>query len=273
MLSLISGETQFVALDPAETALARAKGAKVKIVAPVIVGMPVYIVVPQSSPVRSVLDLKGKTIATATAPITSYSALQSLFTKNGFVEVAKDQWRPKGSSAEGDTINIVQVALGNEIALIKAGRADAANVQPPFEAVAGKTMNTRILYRYATEGEFLFNVISVMEDTIRRNPDVVQRFVNAMAKTYCFIRQSPDEASKIATKYLERLDPDVVSASFRQMTTDHAFPKSPTISHEAFDNNFNKLLVETNHPAARANFEDLMETSFAQKAEAQYACN
>jgi len=273
MLSLISGETQFVALDPAETALARAKGAKVKIVAPVIVGMPIYIVVPESSPVRSVKELKGKTVATATAPIPSYSALQSLFTKNGFVEVAKDQWRPAGSSADRDTINVVQVALGNEIALIKAGRADAANVQPPFEAVAAKTLNTRILYRYATEGEFLFNVISVMEDTIQRDPGLVQRFVNAMANTYCFIKQNPDEATKIAGKYIERLEPDVVSAAFRQMLTDRAFPKSPMISHEAFDNNFSKLLVETKHPAAGTKFDDVMDLSFAQKAEAQYGCN
>src|SRR5207237_9851507 len=126
-------------------------------------------------------------------------------TKNGFVEVTKDQWRPAGSSSDRDSINVVQIALGNEIALIKAGRADAANVQPPFEAVAATTLNTRILYRYAIQGPFFFNAISVMEDTIRRDPELVQRFVNAMTRTYCFMHQRPDEAAKIATKYLERL--------------------------------------------------------------------
>jgi NitT/TauT family transport system substrate-binding protein len=271
-LSLISGETQFSGLDPAEPAMARLKGAKMKVVAPVIVNLPIYVVIPDTSGIRSIEDLKGKTIATATAPTTSYSTLQALLASHGFVEVSKDQWRPAGSTAAADNVNIVQVAVGNEIAVVKAGRADAANVYPPFEAVAQKTMNAKILYRYSTQGAFFFTGMSVLEDSIRRDRDMVQRFVNGMTMVYCFMSKHPDESAKLAEQYLSKLDPEVVRLSFSQMLKDGGYPTTPLVSREAFDKNF-KLLAATQHPAAGTRYEDLMDTSFAEEAASKIPCN
>jgi len=272
MLSLISGETQFSGLDPAEPALARLKGAKVKVVAPVIVNLPIYIVVPDASAIKTIEDLKGKTIATATAPTTSYSTLQALLTSHGFKELSKDEWAPSGSSSPADTLKIVQVNVGNEIAVLKAGRADAANIYPPFEAVAQKTMNTRFLYRYSTQGPFFFTGMAVMEDTIRNDADMVQRFVNGMTLVYCFMRQHQEESTKIAQEYLSKLDADVVRASFLQMVKDGGYPTTPIVSTEAFQTNFN-LLAATNSPAASTKYDDLMDMSFARTAWAKYKCD
>jgi NitT/TauT family transport system substrate-binding protein len=271
MLSVLSGETQFNALDPAEPALARSKGAKVKVVAPVVMTLPVYIIAPEKGPVRSVDDLKGKTIVTGTAPTTSYSALQGFLRHRGFKEVEKDRWRPAGGSGEGD-IMLAQVALPNEITVLKAGRADAANVYLPFQAIAAKTMATRTVYAYSTEGDFFFTGVSVSEDTLARNPKMVQRLVNALTRAFCFGHQSPEKAATIAVKYLPKLDPDVVRGSFLSMVKEGTYPRSPVISRPAFDNNFNKLLRETGHPAAGTKYEDLLDMTFASRAQAEHGC-
>lgn len=110
------------------------------------------------------------------------------------------------------------------------------------------------------------------EDTIASNPKMVQRFVNGMTRAYCFGHQSPEQAAKIAIKFLPKLDPDVVRSSFLSMVKEGAYPRSPVVSRAAFDNNFNTLLRETNHPTAGTKYEELLDMSFATRAQEQHGC-
>ena len=49
MLSVLSGETDFNVIDPAEIAMARTKGGKTKVIAPIAVRLPIYLIAPEGN--------------------------------------------------------------------------------------------------------------------------------------------------------------------------------------------------------------------------------
>ena len=199
--------------------------------------------------------------------------MQLLLKRNGFEEFEKDGWRPTGDASDRNVVNIIQVGVGNELGVVKAGRADLANVFVPFQFLGANTLNTKVLYSFTSEGPFFLTAIGTTEETIRRKPQMVQHFVNALTKGYCYGHRNPEATAQGMVRLVPSMAPQVVEAATLDLIKEDVYPRSPVVSKEAFEKNFDGMLVETKHPAAKMSYEELLDMSFAKKAQAQFGCD
>jgi ABC-type nitrate/sulfonate/bicarbonate transport system substrate-binding protein len=175
-LGMTSGSIDIALGSPMEF-VAIAKGMPAKGVA--IIARPVRelaILVPYDSPVKSIKELKGKTIGIATlGSITQWAAL----------ELARSQgWKP-------DDIKLVSISSS-------AGAATAAMRQHQVDADVGNLMTGVVLEKkkqarvlalasdYASD--FIMHEMSASDALIKSNPDVIRRFIKAWFEAAAYMR-------------------------------------------------------------------------------------
>src|SRR5450830_1416030 len=107
--AVIGGHADFSLQDPMTAVLANLKGASLVNVAMVVSGVPVWMVAPPNSPIKSIADLKDQTISAALPPSTSTYLLQNLLKEKGL-----------------SNVKLNTVSIGTEISPVTAGRAAAA---------------------------------------------------------------------------------------------------------------------------------------------------
>ncbi len=217
--AVIGGHATFSLQDPMTAVLADLKGATLTNVALVVNGAPVWIAVPAASPIHTLADLNGKTIATAIPPSTSTYLLQRLL-------------KQKAVHAPLDTVQ-----LGSELAPMAAGRDPAATLYEPQldEAVAA---GDRIIYAFTRHhaGGYAFSTIDALRATVASHPVMVRKFVAGLAAAEHLMHSSPAVAVKIAEQEFPGLPQPVVKAAVARMVALDVYPASPGITPKAFAN-------------------------------------
>ena len=117
-------------------------------------------------------------------------------------------------------------------------------------------------------GPFYFTSFAVLEETIAERAEHVQAFVNGMTKAMVWGHKNPEGAAQVAVDRYADSDPSIMKAAALRIIEQGAYPKNMLVSDEAYRNNFERLLVATDHPAANYAFDELMDLSFAEKAAA-----
>ncbi len=144
------------------------------------------ILVPYDSPVKSLDDLKGKTIGIATiGSITQWVAL----------ELA----RVKGWGPDGIKLTAIGSSPGAAAAALKTHLVDAtvgnATSGPIFErAHEGRLLATAADF----VPHFMAHTIYASADQLRRNPDAVRRFLAAWLEAVAYMRAHRDDTIRIA---------------------------------------------------------------------------
>lgn len=217
--SVIQGSATFSLQDPMTAVLANLKGAKLRNVASVVNGVPVWIVVKKDAPIKSIADLAGKTISTAIAPSTSTYLLRDILAKQHVKATEQD------------------VLIGTEIAPLLAGKVDAAAVYEPYVEQA-LAQGCRVLYEFAkaVPGGYAFSTIDASDATIQTKPHVVQAFVDGLEEAIRSMNTDPAGAAEVAVSEFPQLPPDIVRASVKRMFQDGVYPKSAMIEPTAFAN-------------------------------------
>ena len=85
--AVIGGHGDFSLQDPMTAVLANLKGAALTNVAMIVSGVPVWMVAPPNSPIKTLADLKDQTVSTAIPPSTSTYLLQNLLKEKGMSSV------------------------------------------------------------------------------------------------------------------------------------------------------------------------------------------
>lgn len=267
MQSVIAKEAVFSVHDPAGASLARKKGAKTKVVMPVANRFQYYLMVNSDRPVSDPPNLKGLTIALGTPPQTGYSLLVDFLSKNGFKEVENAVWQHGDSTDAKDGVRLLYVNFFTEISQVYARRANAVIVLPPYEAITARELGMKILPAYsASVGPMLFSTLNVLEETLEKDPETVQRFANALVKSFRWAHQNQDQVVKVAEKWFPSLHPVVINLAVKRMFAEGVYPKDGNMKREAFDANFNDLLVRAKDPAAGIAFDELVDTRFGERA-------
>ncbi|MBI1921031.1 MAG: ABC transporter substrate-binding protein [Geobacter sp.] len=158
-------------------------------------------VVPANSPIKSPRDLIGKRVA-----IMAYG---------GCNEYTPYEWlRKNGVASPKGKLTIVVVPPGKEIDAVKHGDADVAGAHINPADLAKKGNDLRILFTdydvWGTQGGATPQYFS--EKFIKEKPDVVRRFVRALAKTNNWINANPEKA-KIVFAKRAKVDPAQVSVN------------------------------------------------------------
>jgi len=245
--SVISGSATFSLQDPMTAVLANLKGAKLKNVAVVVNGLPVWIIVRKDSPIKSIKDLTGKNIATAIAPSTSTYLLQDFLTKR---------------SIAATTTNVL---LGTEVAPLAAAKVDAAAVYEPYLESALATC-CRILYEFSRQvpGGYAFSSIDTLEDTIKNKPQTVQAFVDGLDEAIRYINTDPAGATDVAVSEFPSLSPDIVRAGVKRMLRERVYPHSATIDDAASANALGLQISVGNIKSGSVTYAQAVSPEFAQ---------
>lgn len=135
----------------------------------------------------------------------------------------------------GLTPNIKQGSPGALLPMLDVKQADIVLELEPNVSMAAKN-GARVVYSLADiYGDFAITGVTTDEKTIINNPDLVQRFVNAIQKAEKYIHQYPDSAALYAIKRFPELDKDVVFAAMQRVIETNTIPQDAVIGEEAWE--------------------------------------
>jgi NitT/TauT family transport system substrate-binding protein len=142
----------------------------------------------KDSPFNSLADFCGKGVWGITAPGSNSEALTALMAKGAGID--------RGCIK---TVSTGDLAAG--LVLVRSGEVDASILTEPLLTTE---MAQGDLKPVGDAADLLPDYIQVVtvasQQLIDQNPDLVQRFMNAVAKSHEFIRKNPEEAGAIFAK-------------------------------------------------------------------------
>ena len=181
-LGMISGSVDITIGGPTEMA-AIAKGMPAKAVA--VIARPVRelaIIVPYDLPLKSIKELKGKSIGIATVgSITQWAAL----------ELARSQgWKP-----EDVTLVSISSGAGAGAAAMRTHQVDADVANLMTGVVLEKQKVARVI-AVASDfaSDFIMHEMSASDALIQSNPDTIRRFIKAWFEAVAYMRSHKAEA-------------------------------------------------------------------------------
>ncbi|MGI9388296.1 MAG: ABC transporter substrate-binding protein [Methyloligellaceae bacterium] len=184
--------------DAGTLALARAnENVPVKMLAVVYADSPHALIVLEESGIKGPKDLEGKTASDA-AGSSNYKYFGA-YAKAGGADPDKVKWVFSESTAL--------------VGLLLAGRVDAIGQYalgiPLLEKRAAPKKVGILLYKNVPGFQIYANGIIVREDTLKKEPDMVRKFVKASMKGLRDACADPAEAGKILAKYHKQVEPDI----------------------------------------------------------------
>ncbi len=164
---------------------------------------------------------------------------------------------------QGD-INIVEMNPPDMASALASGELDAYYVGEPFAAKTLKSGHASLLtYVEDVWPNFICNLVIVNNSLIESDPELIQQFVSAAARSGQWAQQNPDEAAEIASSYWNQ-DVDLVKYALNtpenRIVYDHFVPKAEEIQQIA------DLMVE-NGLISDNSIEGLIDDHFARSAD------
>jgi len=245
--AVIGGHADFSLQDPMTAALANLKGATLVNVANVVAGVPVWVIAPPDSALKSQTDLAGKTVSTALPPTTSTYLLQRLIKQEKLADV-----------------NLNTVQIGTELAPVTAGRAAAAALYEP-QVDQGIASGYKVIYAFpkAYPGGYAFSTMDTLAATIKSKPAMVAAFVKSIAQAEALIQQSPDMAKAVAVAEFPTLDKKIVESAVDRLTSQKIYAPTPEISEQAFRNALDLQEYIGNIKPGSVTYDSAVDDSFA----------
>lgn len=196
--AVLSGEYEFGFSNVTSLLLAKSRGLPLKVVAAgnSTTGDPEddigALIVPGDSPIQSPADLGGKNVAINTA-------------RNISDTVVRESARQAG--ADPASIRFTELPFPDMPAAIAGKQVDAAFVLEPFKTIALEAGAREIAAPYAdTAEDLLIAAYFTSEQLLAQNPDLVERFTEAMNESLEYAAANEEEARQILTTYT-RIDP------------------------------------------------------------------
>jgi NitT/TauT family transport system substrate-binding protein len=231
--SVVSGTVQIGYTNIISIEQAYRKGLAISLIAPAAVNdykRPTnWIVVPNNSPLKTMLDLQGKVVGTA--PLKSLGD----FSTNAWVDTHG------GDSSKIKWVEMPYVACGPAM---EQGRIDAAFLIEPY-ATNFRATTRKLGWPYEAIGKhFLGGGYFCTQTWAAANPDLVQRFAAAIIEASAWGNRNPSESAPIIEKYAH-VDADTLAQIHRAVygTTLSAAEVQPTIDFAAkfkfIDSGFN----------------------------------
>lgn len=141
------------------------------------------ILIPRNSKIKTIEELKGKTISTPIGSSAHYM-LMKVLEKYGMLDV----------------VNIVHqdVAISNQ--LLSTNKTDAFAIWEPYPSFLEKEQSGKILINGDESNiDYLAGII-VDNNFAKKNKKVIKLFIESLEESHEFIKENPDEAAKIFAK-------------------------------------------------------------------------
>lgn len=197
--ALVSGELDMMWSSPVATVNGLVKGLPLKVLAPgAATGENCAIIVAEGSDISSLEDLQGKRIG-----VPALGSLADYSVRGAFAEADLDPagWEP------------VEIGFPDVAGALAADRIDAAVVVEPFLTMNSDAGASAVTYPFMdiNDGEPLQATEWITTTQFAdANPDVVERFTRAVAKSNEYASTHEDEARTAVGKLLTQVDPAVI---------------------------------------------------------------
>ncbi len=251
--TVIGGYADFGVGDPIFSAIIQEKGGNLKTIATLVEKAPFigYTNKQEISEVNDLSVLNNLSVSSFPAPSTLYTNLSNLKTSNNL------------------TMNIKPMAFGSQMAALKAGEVDIAMDLDPTVAIAEKEGYRSVISLSRFLPPQAITGITVKEDYIKKNPEVVQKVINALQKAVTVFYKDQDVGLRVAKKVFSDIDAESIKRAVERSRKNAIYPKSL----EIIDNIWQQGLQE------RLSIGDLQkiqkttvatDNTFAKKAYADY---
>ncbi|MDP3693528.1 ABC transporter substrate-binding protein [Bradyrhizobium sp.] len=153
-------------------------------------GFSVYWAVKDDSPIKTIADLKGKTIGISVIGGGTQGPFNMLLKKAG-IDPAKD-------------IKLVEVGFAVSEDALRQGRVDAVNMNQPFAARAEAKGGTRKLFSLS---EAMPNIVHILEacraEFVDKNPEAVKAYVRDITAGMKKVLANREETLKVVSEQLK----------------------------------------------------------------------
>jgi len=199
LAALASNEVQFLYCAADATIPGMASGVDVKLVGAPLVGLP-YVLLARKD-IRRPEDLRGKSIGISTPGDLTHRLSKAILKRFNLTE--RDvTLRPLGAS-QPDRYNAMVQDL-----------VQATPVTPPLD-VRGKKDGFNVIYNLNDlDLPFIYSSLHANSKSLK-DPQLVQRFVAAMAEAIYFVEKNPDRAKASVGKVLKLTDQESLDSSYQ----------------------------------------------------------
>jgi NitT/TauT family transport system substrate-binding protein len=205
LAAMTSGDIHFLYCAADATIPGLASGAEVKLVADPLLGLP-YVLITRPE-VRTVQDLKGKALGIARVGDLSDRLSKLMVEKFGLRPNEDVDIRPIGGSQP------------ERYQALLAGVVQGIIITPPLEVQARKD-GLNVVYELSDMNlPFVYSAVHAPNTLIRDNPQLVQRFVAAMAEAVYYTEKHPDVAREALKKVLKLDDPESLDSAYNAYAT------------------------------------------------------
>ncbi len=153
-------------------------------------GFSVYWAVKDDSPIKTVADLKGKTVGISVLGGGTYAPFAIILKKNG-IDPEKD-------------IKLVETGFAVSEDALRQGRVDAVNMNQPFAAHAEAKGGIRKLFALS---EAMPNIVHIMEacraDFVDKNPELVKAYVADITRAMKLALADRAETLKVVNEVIK----------------------------------------------------------------------
>ncbi len=199
LAALSSDEIQFLYCAADGTIPGLASGVDGKLIASPLIGLP-YVLLAQKE-VKRLEDLKGKNIGVSRAGDLDDRLMKTMLKKFN-LSAADVAIRPIGGS-QSERYN----------AMI-SGIIHAAPVTPPLDA-RGKKDGLNLIYNLKDLNlPFIYSSLHTNLKTLKERPQLVQRFVAAMAESIRYVEKNPDKAKASLGKVLKISESEILQSAY-----------------------------------------------------------
>ena len=176
--------------NPGSVAQARERGIALRFIAPAglhVSSVPVdMLMVPRDSPIRSVADLAGKTVA-----VNALNALPNIATKAWIARNGGDIRK----------VNFVELPFPIMGEALTTGRVDAAEMTEPFITSSKRSIRALADVFNGIGKRFIVSGWFATDGWIDANPDEAGRFATAMQRAHAWANAHQKESAKILVRH------------------------------------------------------------------------
>jgi NitT/TauT family transport system substrate-binding protein len=255
---LLSGRSQIGVTSPGMSVNAVREGGKIKNIAKIVGGVSMWGIARPDSKIRTIEDLRGKTIATLKFP-SSTIQVPTYAIKTG-------KFDPKEAG-----VTFLELPPGAQAAAVKDGRADIATAFEWDVSIAAEQFGLVPVLSFAdTLGSLCFTTAMATEETIASNPAAVQGFCNAIAEAQKLMHENNSVFTEVAEKYFPKVTPSVVASATKNFFgSKTAIPRNPTISVGEWDR---AMQLEQGGGAVQSAlpYAQMVDNRFAEQATKQF---
>jgi NitT/TauT family transport system substrate-binding protein len=206
-------DASYIGPNPAINAFAQSNGAAIRIVSGATSGGALLVVKPD---VNSVVDLKGKKVATPQLGNTQDVALRFWLKQQGL------KTDPQG----GGDVSVVPQDNAQTLETFKSGVIHGAWVPEPWGTRLLQEAGGKVLLDEKTlwpDAQFVTTHLIVSTKFLKQHPDAVKRLIEGQVAANDFIAENPDEAKKVVndgiTKYTGKgIAAPVIDAAWKNLT-------------------------------------------------------